>query len=152
MIDQGRYAEGLKIVEAIYRRYLRAGQPWNHVECGGHYSRAMSSWCTLLAATGFKPNLPEKTLTIIPGIPGDFRAPWITASGFGTIIRSGKTLQVSCKHGILNFQNLVLNITNPSVKIDKQAISVHSSSKDNLITLKFTEPVSLNTGQIMIIQ
>src|ERR1039457_4933721 len=44
LMDHGRYADGVKIVEAIHRRYMRAGQPWNHVECGGHYSRAMSSW------------------------------------------------------------------------------------------------------------
>src|SRR5205823_782516 len=54
LMDHGRYAQGAQIVEAVHRRYLRAGQPWNHVECGGHYSRAMSSWATLLAATGFK--------------------------------------------------------------------------------------------------
>ena len=75
LMDHGHYAEGVKIVEATHRRYLRAGQPWNHVECGSHYSRAMSSWATLLAATGFKPDLPNQALAIVPAIPGDFRAP-----------------------------------------------------------------------------
>ena len=152
LIDQGRYADGLKIVEAIHRRYLRAGQLWNHVECGGHYSRAMSSWCTLLAATGFKPNLPDKTLTIIPGIPVDFHAPWVTASGFGTISRTGKTLKVSCQYGILNFQKLKLSLTNPSVRIDERLLSLQSSSKDAITTLRFTDSVSIKAGQTMTIQ
>ena len=38
LIDHGHFTDGVQIVEAINRRYLRAGQPWNHVECGGHYS------------------------------------------------------------------------------------------------------------------
>src|SRR6185437_9664332 len=83
LMDYGRLADGMKIVEAIHRRYLRSGQPWNHVECGGHYSRAMSSWTTLLAATGFKPDVPNRTLAIAPNVPGDFHAPWFTASGYG---------------------------------------------------------------------
>jgi len=152
LIDQGRYTEGLEIVNAIYNRYLRAGQLWNHVECGGHYSRAMSSWCTLLAATGFKPNMPDKTLTLIPKISGDFHAPWITASGFGTIDRTGKVLKVSCNYGLLNFQNLILGMTSPSVKIDNHILNFHSTSKDAVTTLSFTEQVSINAGQILFIK
>src|SRR5665213_655265 len=66
LMDHGRYADGVKVVEAVHRRYLRAGQPWNHVECGGHYSRALSSWATLLAATGFKPDVPNQSVALIP--------------------------------------------------------------------------------------
>ena len=90
LMDQGRYEDGVKVVDAIHRRYLRAGQPWNHVECGGHYSRAMSSWATLLAATGFKPDLPNQTISILPKVDGNFHAPWVTMSGFGTIRRDGR--------------------------------------------------------------
>ncbi|HPP74556.1 MAG TPA: GH116 family glycosyl hydrolase, partial [Armatimonadota bacterium] len=43
LIYYGMVAEGLAIVEDIHDRYLRAGRYWNHVECGGHYYRAMSS-------------------------------------------------------------------------------------------------------------
>ena len=90
LMDHGRYADGARLCEAVHRRYLRAGMPWNHVECGGHYTRAMSSWATLLAATGFKPDLPKKAVAILPTVPGDFHAPWVTASGFGTITRTGR--------------------------------------------------------------
>ena len=74
LMDHGWYAEGVRMVEAVHRRYLRAGMPWNHVECGSHYTRAMSSWTTLLAATGFKPDWPAEMLGLLPTAPGDFRA------------------------------------------------------------------------------
>ena len=29
LMDHGRYADGVRLVEAVHRRYLRAGMPWN---------------------------------------------------------------------------------------------------------------------------
>ena len=104
LMDHGRYADGVKIVEAIHRRYLRAGRPWSHVECGGHYSRAMSSWATLLAATGFKPDIPNKSVAINPAVPGDFHAPWVTSTGFGTIRRQGGALSIHCAYGTFDLK------------------------------------------------
>jgi uncharacterized protein (DUF608 family) len=104
LMDHGRHADGVKIVEAIHRRYLRAGRPWSHVECGGHYSRAMSSWATLLAATGFKPDIPNKSVAINPAVPGDFHAPWVTSTGFGTIRRQGGALSIHCAYGTFDLK------------------------------------------------
>ena len=109
LMDHGRYADGVRIVEAIHRRYLRAGRPWSHVECGGHYSRAMSSWATLLAATGFKPDVPNQSVAINPTVSGDFHAPWVTSTGFGTIRRKNGALSIHCAYGRLD-----LKVTQPS--------------------------------------
>ncbi len=104
LMDHGRYDDGVKIVEAIHRRYLRAGQPWSHVECGGHYSRAMSSWATLLAATGFKPDVANRSVAINPAVAGDFHAPWVTSSGFGTIRRKDGALSIERAYGTLDLK------------------------------------------------
>ena len=109
LMDHGRYDDGVRIVEAIHRRYLRAGRPWSHVECGGHYSRAMSSWATLLAATGFKPDVPNQSVAINPTVAGDFHAPWVTSTGFGTIWRKNGALSVRCAYGKFD-----LKVTQPS--------------------------------------
>jgi uncharacterized protein (DUF608 family) len=151
LMDHGRYADGVKIVEAIHRRYLRAGQPWNHVECGGHYSRAMSSWATLLAATGFKPDLPAATLAIMPAVPGDFRAPWATSTGFGSISRSARTLSIQCASGTLNFRFLQLNTPANAARIGAQTLSPSISPTAAGATLEFTPPLSLAAGQTLTI-
>ena len=111
MMDHGHFADGAELVAAVHRRYLRAGMPWNHVECGDHYSRPMSSWATLLAATGFKPDVPRQLLTLAPTTPGDFRAPWATRDGFGHISRTGSMLAITCVSGHLRFKSLRVNLS-----------------------------------------
>ena len=46
LIYEGMVKEGLAIVEAARARYDGTRRnPWNEIECGHHYARAMSSWC-----------------------------------------------------------------------------------------------------------
>jgi len=80
MVDFGMVAEGMAVVRSIYDRYARAGRNWNHVECGDHYYRAMCSWATLLAATGFKVDAEAHLVTIAPPIrQPKLVAPWFSA-------------------------------------------------------------------------
>jgi uncharacterized protein (DUF608 family) len=151
LIDHGRYADGVKIVEAIHRRYQRAGQPWNQVECGGHYSRAMSSWATMLAITGFKPDLPKKTVVISPGAPGDFRAPWVTASGFGTINRTGQTISIHCAYGKLDLKTLELRSTARVARLGSHTLDSKVTTSKDGITLEFMNPVSIAADQTLAI-
>lgn len=149
LMDHGRYADGVKIVEATQRRYLRAGQPWNHVECGGHYSRAMSSWATMLAATGFKPDWPHRSLAIVPAAPGDFRAPWVTASGFGSIARAGRSLSIHCAHGTLEMSYLKLHMDARSARMGAHPLAIRIAKTGEGVTLEFSPMVSLGAGQTL---
>ena len=151
LMDHGRYADGVRIVEATHRRYLRAGRPWNHVECGGHYSRAMSSWATMLAASGFKPNVPNQTLSIVPGAPGNFRAPWVTASGFGTISRTGKRMSIHCAYGTLGLRRLKLPMAAGAARIGAKPLAAHATKDGEGVKLEFSSPVSLGAGQTLTI-
>jgi hypothetical protein len=119
LMDHGHYNDGVQIVEAIHRRHLRAGQPWNHVECGGHYSRAMSSWATMLAAAGFKPDRPNKSLTLIPVAPGGFRIPWVTASGFGTLSHAAQTLSLASAQGQLELNSVQLRRPAKAIRLGR---------------------------------
>ena len=58
LIYEGLVDEGLTIVKAVRERhdgYRR--NPWNEVECGHHYARAMASWAVLTALSGFSYDL-----------------------------------------------------------------------------------------------
>lgn len=148
LMDHGHYVEGQRVVEAIHRRYLRAGQPWNHVECGGHYSRAMSSWATMLAAAGFKPDVPNETLAVMPTAPGEFRTPWVMASGFGTISRSGRALSIYCASGTLKLKSLKVPAAG-SARIGTQELAVNISAADGGVTIEFSPPLLLNADQTL---
>jgi uncharacterized protein (DUF608 family) len=153
LMDHGRYEDGVRLVEAVHRRYLRAGMPWNHVECGSHYTRAMSSWSTLLAATGFKPDLPAQTLAILPGVPGDFHAPWVTASGFGRLTRRSHVLSIDCIAGALQFKKLRLNLAraNPAVRLSGRALEAGASRDGSIAILEFPEPLTIHAGETLTI-
>ncbi len=149
LMDHGRYADGVRLVEAVHRRYLRAGMPWNHVECGHHYTRAMSSWTTLLAATGFKPDWPAQSLAVLPGVPGDFHAPWVTASGFGRISRKGGALSLECQSGSLSFKKLEVNLpaTRLAVRVAGHSVAARTTRQGSNVTFEFPQPMTLQAGQ-----
>ncbi len=54
------------VVESIHNNQLRLGHFWDHWECGHHYTRPMSSWSTLLAASGMAVDYENKKLSFSP--------------------------------------------------------------------------------------
>jgi uncharacterized protein (DUF608 family) len=108
MIFAGMRREGIEAVRNVRARYDgERRNPWNEPECGHHYARAMSSWSTLLAASGFRYHGGERALTI--NAPAGFRCFWSTATGWGTfhVTTAGATLRVD--HGALEVRTAVVN-------------------------------------------
>ena len=153
LMDYGHYADGAELVAAVNRRYLRAGMPWNHIECGEHYSRPMSSWTTLLAATGFKPNMPQQTLTLMPRVPGDFHAPWVTRDGFGRISRRGRAIELTCVSGRISFQTLRVDLPAVShgVMIDGKKPDQRIMRENGITIITCDQSLKLSAGETLII-
>ena len=86
MVWDGMLTEALGICRAIHERYHPAKHnPWNEVECGDHYARAMASWGVLTALSGFEYDGPEARIGFCPKItPENFRSVFTAAEGWGT--------------------------------------------------------------------
>ena len=83
MIYEGLVDEGVAVVRAARERYDgKRRNPWNEIECGSHYSRAMSSWALVLAFAGFECDLTRDYLGFSPVQP-TFRGFWSTGTGWG---------------------------------------------------------------------
>ena len=151
LMDMGRFADGARVVESVHRRYVRAGRPWNHVECGDHYSRPPSSWTTMITATGFKPDVPRQTLALAPMAPGDFHAPWVTASGFGNISRKRDVLSIACASGKLSFKKLKVSVANPKprVQLAGRMVNCKATRQGTVTAVEFEQPLSIEAGQIL---
>lgn len=54
------------VVGSIHDNQLRFGHFWDHWECGHHYTRPMSSWSTLIAASGMSVDYENKKLSFSP--------------------------------------------------------------------------------------
>jgi len=95
MIWEGMVPEGLAVVKAIHERYTDGVRnPWNEIECGDHYARAMSSWSVLLAAQGFTYHGPRGRIGFDPRVtPENHQSFFSAAEGWGTFSqkREGKT-------------------------------------------------------------
>lgn len=85
LIYEGFVEEGLAIVRGTRERYNgERRNPWDEVECGHHYARAMSSWSLLLALSGYHYHAPSQTLGFAPRLwPEDFQCFFTTAEGWG---------------------------------------------------------------------
>lgn len=85
LIFEGFLEEGLRIVRAVRERHDgRRRNPWDEVECGHHYARALSSWALLLAYSGFRYSAVSKELTFRPRVRGSaFRCLFVTGGAWG---------------------------------------------------------------------
>ena len=54
------------LVTAIRDNQARFGALWDHWECGHHYTRPMSSWTTLIAASGLEVDFARRILRLRP--------------------------------------------------------------------------------------
>lgn len=114
LISMRKVEEGLTIVKAVRDRYDgRKRNPWNEVECGHHYARALSSWGVLLALSGYSYSGTAGRLGFAPAIsPESFRCFWSTGSAWGSFEQSqseaGLTAEVRVLSGALPLKELDL--------------------------------------------
>jgi len=95
LMYEGMVDEGLTVAKAVRDRYdgLRRN-PWDEVECGHHYARAMSSWGLLLALSGYSYSGPEAKLGFAPKLyPENFRTFWTTGSAWGEFRQRGAAVK-----------------------------------------------------------
>jgi hypothetical protein len=115
LVYEGHVAEGLAIVRGVRDRYDgHRRNPWNEVECGSHYARALASWSELLALSGFSWSAPELRLGFAPRVSeGDFRCFFSAGAGWGVFSqriapREGFTAAVAVRYGEVRLRHLRL--------------------------------------------
>jgi uncharacterized protein (DUF608 family) len=115
MIYDGLLSEGLTIIKGIQDRHSGIKHnPFNEVECGDHYARAMAAWGCLLAVCGMSYDGPKATMTFAPKMTQkDFKAFFTGAEGWGTLAQKeemGKrTSCIEIAHGSLPLKQLTLD-------------------------------------------
>jgi hypothetical protein len=106
----------LAIARGIHDRYAPAKRnPFNEIECGDHYARAMAAYGEFLAACGYEYHAPKGRLGFAPRLgPEKFKAPFTVAEGSGSFSQnatSGQQLvEIEVKFGKLRLQTLSLGL------------------------------------------
>ncbi len=139
MIAEGMVTEGLAICRAVHDRYQpELINPYNEVECGDHYARALASWGVYLALAGFEYHGPKGHLGFAPKVtPEQFKAAFTTAEGWGTFeqARRGKhqTERIELLWGKLRLKSLAFEA---AALI--QSVSVTAAGREVAATLQAT--------------
>lgn len=109
LISEGYIEEGLTAVRAVRDRYDgKKRNPWNEIECGSNYARAMASFALLPIFSGFAFDLPHGTVGFTPKIKGDFRCLWSLGTGWGEFEVRGGSHTVRLLDGALTLSRVTL--------------------------------------------
>ncbi len=112
MLAEGMVYEGLSLTRAIHERYSPDRRnPWNEVECGDFYSRAMASFGVYLTVIGYDYHGPNHVLAMDPKLQADeFRTPVVFAEGWGTYTQrrntAAMTVSLVLRHGKAKLRRL----------------------------------------------
>jgi hypothetical protein len=109
LIYEGLVGEGVEIVAAARARYDGVRRnPWDEIECGHHYARALSSWSLVQALSGAEYDGVRGSLTFRPRVDGPFRCVVAAGTAWGllTVDRGEATFEV--RHGELELSRFGL--------------------------------------------
>ena len=159
MIWEGMLEEGLAVGKAINDRYQPAKRnPYNEVECGDHYSRALASYSAFMAICGYRYDGQAAKLGFGPRMnQDDFRAAFTTAEGWGRFtqkVESGnQSAVIEIRYGKLVLKKLELDqvdgtsATSASVEIDGKPVDAIFNSKAGQYAVYFSDGITIRKGQ-----
>jgi len=161
---EGLLDEAFAIIKGARDRYDGVPRPpiprnpWNEIECGGHYARAMSSWSLLLALSGFEYDGPAKRLRFTPRYrPHNFKAFFTGPEGWGSLrqTRRGKTQrdEIAVAEGRLVVERLSLHPpSTPNhvrVTVGGKAVAARLQSSSEGVTVLLTAPTTIRQGETL---
>ncbi|GDX40290.1 hypothetical protein LBMAG21_05820 [Armatimonadota bacterium] len=154
-IFEGMIEEAVAILRAVRSRYDGARRsPWNDVECGDHYARAMSSWALMEAACGYRYDASTASLSIAPRIAGEsFRAFFITATAWGSVSieceERAVTVLLEAQWGNLELKSLTLSPTEMTQLVvwqDGAEIPYRLETTSEAMIIHFTYSAQVSVG------
>lgn len=160
--DSEAVERGLAVARAIHDRYGAAKRnPYNEIECGDHYSRAMAAYGVFLAVSGFEYHGPKGEIGFAPRLtPEDFRAAFTAAEGWGSysqrIARKQMQAKLRLDSGSLFLQTIRLdpqgmNIKQVTVTCNGQRVKATVEMNQGTAVVQLTASVRIATGQELII-
>ena len=161
MAAEGMLDEALAICHGIHERYHPAKHnPFNEVECGDHYARAMASWGVYTALCGYEHHGPKGHLGFAPKItPDNFQAAFTAAEGWGSFSqkREGRiqSEQIELRWGRLNLKTLSFVVSEDfapiavSVVAADEPVACTYQLKDGRVEVTLEEKLLLSEGQTL---
>ncbi len=160
LIYEGWVEEGLKVVQGVRDRYNGLQRnPWNEVECGHHYARALASWSVLLALSGCHYDGVKNWMKFAPvWKPEDFRSFWSSGSAWGRfqqkIDGNKTTVTLLIDYGLqtLNRLSIAGKAKIADVKFNNMLVGHKLVSGEQQCNLVFRSPLRLKAGDQLLVE
>jgi len=163
MIQEGLVQEGFAIVKGARDRYdgrPRAPiprNPWNEIECGGHYARAMASWSLITALAGCRYDGPAQQLAFAPKLEAaQFQTLFTAAEGWGTFAQRAEAgrqrASIELVSGTLALKTFELAATGATTaksvtaRFGGKKVPVKLRLQDERAIIQFTSSLRLEAG------
>ncbi len=153
LIYSGHIDEGLTIVRALRERYCGFNRnPWDELECGHHYARAMASWAVLLALSGYQYDGTRSFIAFSPRINKDnFSTFWSCGSGWGSFEVKGNTVVLKVEYGDLALSKFGVSKgygfrSIKSIHIDSESGRGNLKVEKGLSVVHLEKPVKIKRG------
>ena len=157
LLYEGQPELAVRILDATRSRYDgRKQNPWNDIECGDHYVRAMASWVLLEAASGMNYDAGSASIGFAPAIdPGDYRAPFVTSHGWGTfsqkVIDGSQAEQLDIAWGHLELNELVVQLQQAAHSVvailGEVEIEAALLEENGMARVSFSQPITIRPEQ-----
>ena len=100
----GEEEKAKEVIETVHDCQSRLGYFFNHWECGFRYTRPLSSWATLSAASGITYHMPTGSLAVTK----KGRYPLVTGGALATVDYTEDRLTLTVTEGSLTVNTLTL--------------------------------------------
>lgn len=150
MMAEGMTDEALTLTRAIHDRYHAVKRnPFNEIECSDHYARAMASYGTFITASGFRYHGPKGFIAFAPAVGKEnFKAPFVTAEGWGTYTQKDGNHTLHLKYGRLQLKTLCFQHAGvKQVLLGDKKMPVTFREENGYVTIQLATPLQLTAGQ-----
>jgi len=161
MIWEGMIEKAFVITRFLHDRHHAARRnPYNEVECSDHYTRAMSSHGSFIAASGFEYNGPRGHLGFAPRLtPERFRSAFTAAEGWGSFLQSregSKQIEtIVVRYGRLRLKTLSFAVAKNwpprslKVLLSGQDLRASLQTEGSRVVVTLTEEAIVRSGQTL---
>jgi non-lysosomal glucosylceramidase len=164
MFFEGKYEQGMDLVKAVRNRYDgRRRNPWNEIECGYHYSRALASWSCILALCGFGYQQADGAVTLSPRMPANPSLGfWCVPSGWGgfshRVSSKTATVEIWAQYGKLACHSLQLGSLGAArfgsarISVGKQTVAAAVTRDEGGTLVTLQQGVDVVPGESLLLR
>ena len=161
MMYAGMVDEGVEVITSIRERYDgEKRNPWDEAECGHHYARAMASWSSVVALSGFEYDGANAAVVAAPRVPHRaFRSFWATGTAWGAIAygsggRGEAYFTMRVLSGSLQFRSLEIakhggEPASASLRLDGKEVEHAMTRPAERLHLLAHEAMTLREGSVL---